>query len=92
MVTNGINFFIEELKKLNGFEVAIKIGHKLYGDQSIQCALQIINDEERLGFSINKQEIFIYKSDIYSFGNDNGSYYFADSIMQIGIRKTKIAV
>lgn len=87
MITKGINFFIDKLKKLNGINVLINIEHKLYGDQSIKCALQIINDEERLGFAVNNQEIYIYKNEICHFWGENGLYYFADAIMKIEIRE-----
>lgn len=89
VITKGIKFFIDKLKKLNGTNVSINIEHKLYGDQSIKCALQTINDEERLGFAVNDQEIYIYKNEMCHFGEDNGLYYFADAIMKIEIREIK---
>jgi hypothetical protein len=85
--TKGIKIFIDELKKLNGVQVLINIEHKLYGDQSIKCALQVLDDEERLGFVTNGQEIYMYKNEIYRFRANDGSYCFADKIMQIEIRK-----
>ena len=92
MAKDNLKLFIDELKKFNGTNVFIKIKHQLYGDQSIQCAFQIVDDEERLGFSVNTQEIFIYKGHICNFGKNDGSYYFADDIMNIEIRKTTMAV
>lgn len=89
---NGIKAFIEELKKINGADVLIHIGNKLYGDQNIKCAFHIVNDEERLGFSINEQEIFIYKNEICNFELNDGVYYFADKVMYIKIRKVQRAV
>jgi hypothetical protein len=86
METKGIKNFTDELKKLNGLNVLINIEHKLYGDQSIKCALQVLNDEERLGFVTNGQEIYIYKDDIRHFGAYCGLYYFADKIMKVEIR------
>jgi hypothetical protein len=87
--TKGIKIFIDELKKLNGLNVLINIEHKLYGDQSIKCALRVLDDEERLGFVTNGQEIYIYKNEICRFWGNDGLYYFADKIMQIEIKKTK---
>jgi hypothetical protein len=89
VITKGIKFFIDELKKLNGIEVFINIEHKLYGDQSIKCALQVLDDEERLGFITNGQEIYIYKNEICRFRGNDGLYYFADKIMQIEIKEIK---
>lgn len=92
MAKDNLKLVVDKLKKFNGVSVFIKIKHQLYGDQSIQCAFQLINDEERLGFSVNEQEIFIYKSHICNFGRNDGSYYFADDVMRIEIRKTTMAV
>ena len=79
--------FIYELNKIDKTYVRVYIEHKLYGDQNIKCAFHIINDEERLGFSVNKQDIYIYKKEIINFKLKNGLYYFADQIMSITIRK-----
>ena len=63
-MVNGIKDLIEALKKIAGINVLINIGHKLYGDQNIKCAFHIINDEKRLGFLVNDQEIYIEKEKI----------------------------
>lgn len=83
----GITEFIETLKRIEGLKVNINIGHKLYGDQNLQVALQIIDDEERLGFLANEQEIYIKKNKISDVGAKDGLWYFADKIMCIKIRK-----
>ena len=59
---------IEELVGIEGKNVLISIGHKLYGDQNVKCAFQIVNSEEHLGFSINEQEIYIDKNKICNIG------------------------
>jgi hypothetical protein len=87
--TKDIKFFTDELKILSGTNVSIKIEHKLYGNQSIKCALQILNDEERLGFVINYQEIYVYKNEILHFWENDGLYYFADKVMNINIKKVE---
>lgn len=87
MVAYGIKDLINELKKVEGSHVWIHIGNKLYGDQNVKCAFQIVNDEKRLGFLINNQEIYIKKEKICNIGIKGGLYYFADDIMCIKIRK-----
>ena len=87
MTINGIKDLIEALKKIEGINVLINIGHKLYGDQNIKCAFHIINDEKRLGFLVNDQEIYIEKEKIKNIGIKGDLYYFADEIMCIKIRK-----
>ena len=87
MIINGIKDLIDRLKEIQGVGVCINIGHKLYGDQNLKCAFQLLNDEKRLGFLINKQDIYIEKNRICDIGIKGELYYFADDIMCIKIRK-----
>lgn len=87
MNTNGIKDFIEILKNINGENVWVHITHDLYGNQNLKCAFQLLNDEERLGFSLDAQEIYIEKSKIKNIGAQDNLFYFADDLMCIKIRK-----
>lgn len=84
----GIENFIEELKQINGKRVKIEITHKLYGNQKIEYDLCILNDEGRLGFHINNQEIYLNKTDILNYGINKGMYFWADKIMALKIQTT----
>lgn len=77
---------IKELKKIENKNVWIHITHDLYGNQNIKCAFQLLNDEERLGFLIGEQEIYINKSEICNIGIKGNLVYFADNVMCIKIR------
>lgn len=87
MTTGCVKELIEELKKIEGENVWIHIWNKLYGNQNLKCAFHLLNDEERLGFLINDQEIYIEKNRICNIGIKGELYYFADEIMCIKIRK-----
>lgn len=87
MTSCGIKDLIEELKKIEGTNVGVHIENALYGDQNVKCAFQIVNDEKRLGFLVNGQEIYIEKDKIKNIGIKGGLYYFADEIMCIKIRE-----
>ncbi len=87
MGTNGIKELIEILKNINGENVWIHIKHDLYGDQNLKCAFQLLSDEERLGFLIGTQEIYIEKNRIQNIGVQDNLFYFADDLMCIKIRK-----
>jgi hypothetical protein len=87
MAAYGIKDLIKELKKIELSYVWIHIGNSLYGDQNLKCAFQIVNDEKRLGFLINGQEIYIEKDKICNIGIKGNLYYFADDIMCIKIRE-----
>lgn len=88
MIISGIENFIEELKKINGKRVQINITHKLYGDQKIEYDLCVFNDEGRLGFLINEQEIYLNKRDIIDYGMIKGMYFWADKLMKVEIQTT----
>ena len=87
MNTNGIKEFIETLKRINGKNVWIHVAHDLYGNQNLKCAFQLLNDEERLGFSLEEQEIYINKNEIKNVGVQDNLFYFTDDLMCIKIRK-----
>lgn len=87
MNTNGIKELIETLRKINGENVWIYISHAFYGNQNLKCAFQLLSDEERLGFLLDKQEIYIEKNRIENYGVQDNLFYFADDLMCIKIRK-----
>ena len=87
MTINGIKELTEELKKIEGENVWIHIGNKLYGDQNVKCAFHVVNNEKRLGFLIGEQDIYIEKDQICNIGIKGELIYFADAIMCIKIRK-----
>ncbi len=84
----GIEKFIEELNEINGKHVKIDIVHKLYGNQTIEYDLCILNDKGRLGFYINEQEIYLYKGYILDYGIIEGVYFWADRVMTIKMQTT----
>ncbi len=84
----GIEKFIEELNEINGKRVKIKIAHKLYGDQTIEYDLCVLNDKGRLGFRINEQEIYLDKGRILDYGMIKGVYFWADKVMKVEIQTT----
>ena len=86
-MSSGIKDLTKELKKIERKNVWINITHDLYGDQNIKCAFQLLNDEERLGFLIGEQEIYMNKNEICNSGIKGNLIYFADDIMCIKIRK-----
>ena len=84
----GIEKFIEELNKINGKHVKIDIVHKLYGNQTIEYDLCVLNDKGRLGFCINEQEIYLDKGCILGYGIIEGMYFWADRVMELRIQTT----
>lgn len=87
MGANGIKELIKTLKKINGHNVWIHIQHDLYGDQNLKCAFQLLSDEERLGFLIGEQQIYLEKKQIKDIGIKDNLFYFTDGVMCLKIRK-----
>jgi hypothetical protein len=87
LAANGVKEIIEELKKIEGSNVWIHIGNKLYGDQNLKCAFRLLSNEEHIGFLIGEQEIYMDKEKICNIGIKGELLYFADEIMCIKIRK-----
>lgn len=85
-MSHGIKDLIEILKKIEGNNVWIHITHDLYGNQNIKCAFQLYNNEERIGFLVGEQEIYINKNEISNIGIKGNLVYFADNVMCIKIR------
>lgn len=85
-MSTGIRDFIKEIKNIDGCRTSIEINHKLYGNQRIEYNIQVLDDESRLGFHINDQDIYISKLEICDFGIVRGTYYFASKLMRIKLK------
>ena len=84
MKTKGINILEEKLREYKGEDATISISHKLYGDQKWQTKWDYIFDDQRIGFRMNKQEIYVHRDEIVDYGVKDG-IYFADDVMEIKI-------
>lgn len=85
METKGISILEEKLREYQGKDAVISTFHKLYGEQKLKIQLDYIFDEERIGFKINEQEIFVYRDEVIDYGTKDG-IYFADDVMEIRIK------
>lgn len=75
---------IDVIKRIKGEDAEISIFHKLYGEQKLKCEFCPIIDE-RIGFKIKGQDIYIEKDKIkeIQLGNE---ICFADDVMKIMIK------
>ena len=86
MAIKGIETLEQALRQNNGKSAVISTSHKLYGDQKIKCKLDLIIDEQRVGFRVKSgQEIYMYKNEIESVSID-GAIFFADDVMSVSIQ------
>ena len=62
------------------------IEHALFDKQQYECeALQVVNDDERIGVVIKGRELFINKRDVKSFIVNYNVYMVEDNMMTITI-------
>ena len=75
---------VKAMEKITGEDAEISIFHKLYGDQKLRSLFSpIIN--EKIGFNIKGQEIYINKDEIEKISLEN-DICFADDVMEIQIK------
>ena len=64
----------------------VVIEHALFDKQQYECeALQVINDDERIGVVIKGRELFINKPDVEDFWVYDNAYIVKDKMMKITI-------
>ena len=79
-----IKELIKAIERIRGEDAEISIFHKLYGEQKLKCKFNpIVN--EKIGFNIKGQEIYIDREKIEKICLDNG-ICFADDVMTIEIK------
>ena len=62
------------------------IEHVLFDKQQYECeALQVVNDDERIGVIIKGIELFVNKQDVEDFWVYDNAYMVKDKMMKITI-------
>lgn len=79
-----IKELVKAMEIINGEDAEISIFHKLYGDQKLRCIFSPIVDE-RIGFNIKGQEIYIDRDKIERFSLRD-RICFTDNVMTIEIK------
>lgn len=65
----------------------IILEHFLFGRQAYKCdAIQIINDNEKLGVVIKKKELFVYKQKVVDFCVMGNKYTIGDGALKIIVK------
>ena len=81
----------DEWNQLQNVNCKVIINHALFDDQSYNCdMLQIINDEHRIGVVIKGRELFLYKQNVIGFWVAGNIYRIRDKIMEIHIIVNKL--
>ena len=75
---------IKAMEKITGEDAEISIFHKLYGDQKLRSLFSPILNE-RIGFKIKEQEIYVYRDNVKRISLNDG-ICFADDVMEINIK------
>ena len=75
---DNINY---NLKHFDGKHVLVHTEHKIYGKQKAKCIFQSTYDEEKIGFIINRNCIYLYYNEIEDISyNENCLKIFGNLI------------
>lgn len=78
--------FIERFNALNNMIVDVYIKHILYGSQKIkECVLHPFVDEDRIGFIINEEEIYITMEELSGVSLDSNRCIIESEVMELYI-------
>lgn len=78
--------FIEKFNALNNTIADVQIKHLLYGNQKIKkCILHPFADEERIGITINEEDIYITANELLSTNINNNVYVIKSEVMELRI-------
>ena len=76
----------EKWDELANKSCMVVIEHALFDKQQYECeALQVINDEERIGVVIKGRDLFSYKHDVNNFIVHDNVYMVEDDMKTITI-------
>jgi hypothetical protein len=76
----------EKWGQLANKNCTVFIEHVLFDKQQYDCeALQVIDDDERIGVVIKRQELFVYKQNIKRFSVYENSCKVSDGMLTITI-------
>lgn len=76
----------EKWGQLANKNCTVIIEHVLFDKQQYECeALQIVNDDERIGVVIKGRELYVYKQDVKSFSVYENSCKVSNGMMTITI-------
>lgn len=80
--------FMRKFTQLNGGKAKIILIHRLFDKQIFYCdELKTLNDDGRIGFTMNGQDIFIYKQNARVFEELSNTYVMSDGRLTIIVEK-----
>lgn len=83
-----MKLFSENIEQFVGQAVRVYINHKVYGEQELNIRkFQPLCDDDRIGFLIGKQEIYICADEIQSIEAYENVYIINGNIQDIIIEK-----
>jgi hypothetical protein len=78
--------FIEKFNALNNTVADVHIRHLLYGNQKIKrCILHPVVDGERIGLSINEENVYITMDELLSVSVNDNEYIIKSEVMELHI-------
>ena len=83
-----MKLFSENIKQFEGQAVKVFVNHKVYGDQELNIRkFQPLCDDNKIGFIVGKQEIFVYLDEVENIEVHENVYIIQGGIQDIVIEK-----
>lgn len=80
----------DKWNKLQNKSGKVVLRHKLFGEQQYGCeALQVINDNEKIGVVVKGNELFVYK-DKAALSISRNVYVVADDLLELKVIVNKV--
>lgn len=81
-----IKDFIEKFNVLNNKNANVHIKHLLYGQQKLnRCVLHPFADEDRIGFIVNEEEIYVTMEELSDVSIDDTKCIIKSEVMELYI-------
>ena len=83
-----MHLFSENIKQFEGQAVKVFVNHRVYGDQKLNVRkFQPLCDDNRVGFTVGKQEIFVCCNEVQNIEAHENVYIIQGVIQDIIIEK-----
>ena len=74
----------DEWNELQGLHGKVTLKHLLFGEQQYECdALQVINNDEKIGVVVKGTELFVHKQKVVEFCIKGNTYTIGDDMLEI---------
>ena len=74
------------LKQLEGKDVVVQIKHKIYGTHKINCIFNLLQDEEKIGLTVNGHGIYVTWEELEEIKYSTGMLEIVGTLQTIKVK------